>query len=338
MSPLSAKSLRSFHRRLHKWYAANGRKALPWRNTKDAYKIYVSEIMLQQTQVKTVLERYYAPFLKRFPSLKLLAEAPQSDVLAAWEGLGYYNRAINLHKTAKLCKKTGLPKDIDALEKLPGIGRNTACAVAAFAYHQPVPVMEANVRRVLARIYAIRNPTLKALWQKAELLLDADNPYDYNQAMMDIGATVCTKTSPKCTHCPASTICAGKFSPQSFPQPKEKAKVPVRTKNIVVFMNDKNKIYASARKGRFLAGLYHFIEAEKGPKTIVFEGKRYGFKSHNKIGAIRQQYSHFTLEADVYLIKAGKLQGKNWYRIKQFRTMPKSMVENKILGLLDEAI
>ena len=156
----------TFHRNLQQWYQQHGRKHLPWRNTQDPYAIYISEIMLQQTQVKTVLERYYFSFLERFPTLAALAKAPQNEVLNAWQGLGYYNRALNLHKTAKLCPK-GLPDNVEALIALPGIGRNTAHAVAAFAYKQPVAVMEANVKRVLARIFTIKQLNERELWETA---------------------------------------------------------------------------------------------------------------------------------------------------------------------------
>ncbi|MBY0354265.1 MAG: hypothetical protein K2Q12_00885, partial [Rickettsiales bacterium] len=140
------------HQTIHDWYAAHGRHSLPWRLTRDPYAIYVSEIMLQQTQVATVLTRFYHPFLARFPTLQSLADASQEEVLKAWEGLGYYSRARNLHQAAKICAPT-LPTTVEGLLELPGIGRNTAHAIAAFAYHQPVAVMEANVKRVLHRLH-----------------------------------------------------------------------------------------------------------------------------------------------------------------------------------------
>src|SRR5262249_17261464 len=183
----------------------------PWRNTRDAYHIYISEIMLQQTQVKTVLERFYMPFLKQFPTIEKLTNAPQKDVLKAWQGLGYYNRAINLHEATKQCEHA-LPKTPEALAALPAIGKNTANAIPAFAYHPPGAVMEANVKRVLSRIFAMKTPDEKTLWEKAATLLDRNEPFDYNQAMMDLGSMVCTKRAPKCRECPASGICVGKVA------------------------------------------------------------------------------------------------------------------------------
>jgi A/G-specific adenine glycosylase len=317
---LDSANLHLFHRRLHRWYAANGRKTLPWRNTRDPYAIYVSEIMLQQTQVKTVLEKYYIPFLKRFPTLAALAAAPRKDVLKAWEGLGYYNRAINLHEAAKRCGKT-LPQTIEALQALPGIGKNTAHAVAAFAYTTQAPVLEANVKRVMARIYALKNTNNAVMWQHAEALLDRKNPFDYNQAMMDLGALVCTKTRPKCDICPANSICKGKESPEAYPAKKIKKPLPVRKKNILVLKNAEGKYFATPREGRFLNGLYQFIEQLTPPKNA------------SPIGHITQAYSHFTLEAYIYLHPSTK-RGKDWYSLAQLKELPFSAAEQKILKLL----
>jgi len=308
----------AFHRRLHRWYEKNGRKSLPWRNTRDPYAIYVSEVMLQQTQVKTVLERYYTPFLKRFPTLSALAKASQKDVLKAWEGLGYYNRAVNLHEAAKRCNGT-LPKTVEELMALPGIGQNTAQAVAAFAYGIQVPVLEANVKRVLCRLSAQKFPLNAQLWALADILLDRKNPFDYNQAMMDLGALVCTKRAPKCGICPANAICREKAAPHSYPALKQKKAVPVRKKHIVVLRSG-DKYFAQPRKGKFLNGLYQFIEMDHLSKGRV-------------IGHLRQQYSHFTLEAKVHLIHK-KGRGKHWHSLLQLKKLPFSAAEHKILDLL----
>ncbi|MDE3016866.1 MAG: A/G-specific adenine glycosylase, partial [Pseudomonadota bacterium] len=300
--------IRVFHRRLRRWYAAHGRRNLPWRNTHDPYAIYVSEVMLQQTQVATVLDRYYFPFLKRFPTIRALAAARQDEVLSAWQGLGYYSRAVHLHKAARRCKDQ-FPRRIEDMVSLPGVGRNTAHAIAAFAYRQPVAVMEANVRRVLSRIFALKQPNEAELWEKAATLLDENNPFDYNQAMMDLGALVCVRRAPLCPQCPASAICKGKASPGTYPAPKAKKPVPVRRKHIVVLKSAEGKYFATPRKGKFLNGLYHFVENENVPP------------SGTKIGHIRRQYSHFTLEADVWLAKARET-GEGWHSLKQLKKLP----------------
>lgn len=320
----SKSHIADFHRRLHAWYAAHGRRELPWRATSDAYAIYVSEIMLQQTQVKTVHERYYFQFLKRFPTLAQLAAAKREEVLKAWQGLGYYNRAVHLYEAARACNGA-LPQTVDGLLALPGIGRNTAHAVAAFAYRRPVAVMEANVRRVVSRIFALKTPDADTLWQKAAALLDEKNPFDYNQAMMDIGAMVCTKHAPKCGECPAGALCEGKSSPESYPAKARKKQVPVRKKHILV-LRHKGRYFAQPRTGKFLNGMYGFVELDTPPPV---GGREY-------LGRVRQQYSHFTLEAEVYLADAKKT-GKDWYSRAALGKLPMSMAEQKILKLLDTA-
>ena len=198
-------SLPVFHRALMRWYEAYGRRGLPWRNTQDAYHIYVSEIMLQQTQVKTVLERYYTPFLEQFPTLASLANAKPESVMKAWGRVGGMIPVRELHKAARLCK-SHLPSAVEELIRLPGIGRNTAHAVACFGFGAPVPVMEANVKRVLHRVFALRRSDDATLWRCAGELLDKKNSFDYNQAMMDVGALLCTKSKPQCGACPLKCV------------------------------------------------------------------------------------------------------------------------------------
>jgi A/G-specific adenine glycosylase len=327
-----------FHRALARWYALHGRRGLPWRNTRDPYHIYISEIMLQQTQVKTVLERYYAPFLRQFPTLAALAASKPESVTKAWEGLGYYNRAANLHRAARECGST-LPSQLEALMDLPGIGRNTAHAVACFGFGAAVPVMEANVKRVLHRVFALRKADDATLWRKAAELLDTSNAFDYNQAMMDVGALVCTKTKPQCGLCPLNTLCEGKTSPLSYPVPKKARQVPVRRRVIVAFHDGKGRYWLSVRTSRFLNGLFGFMEYEAGGKNVLFSGKRYSLSNPNRLGVITQSYSHFTLQADVYSIKIhdvkGKLpEGSRKVSLKEIRTLPLSRADQKVLELL----
>lgn len=321
-----------FHKRLRHWYGMHGRKDLPWRNTRDPYHIYLSEVMLQQTQVKTVLERYYHPFLKRFPTLSSLAQAKRAKVLKAWEGLGYYTRAANLHEAAKR-SAPALPQTVDALMALPGIGRNTAHAIAAFAYRQPVPVMEANLKRVLCRIFAIRQPNDALLWEKAHALLDSKNPFDYNQAMMDIGATVCTKRGTACSTCPATSICSGKTAPHLYPTPKTKKQPPLRKKTIVVFTHGKNYV-VQQRTSKFLQGLYGFMEYEADISDILFQKRMYKLHKKHHIGSITQSYSHFTLQAEVYKLPLAAAPAGTCYGLQALAKLPLSRADSKILQLL----
>jgi A/G-specific adenine glycosylase len=310
---------------------------LPWRNTRDPYPIYLSEIMLQQTQVKTVLERYYFQFLKRFPTLKSLAQVNREAVIKQWEGLGYYTRAGNLHAAAQQCMGM-LPHMPEALMALPGIGKNTANAVACFAFGAVVPVMEANVRRVLCRIFALKIPDEKILWDKAYLMLDTKNAHDYNQAMMDIGALVCTKRNPRCAECPLSVICRGKSSPESYPSPKQAKATPVRRHVIVVFTAPGGKYYLVRRETRFLGGLYGFMEYAPEIKTADFLGKTYALQKKHLIGQVTQTYSHFTLEAKIYAVplrSPGKMtRGMKLATLEEMARLPLSGADHKIVQLL----
>lgn len=208
------------------WYRKHGRHDLPWQKRKTGYRVWVSEIMLQQTQVKTVIP-YYQRFMKRFPTLAALAEAPQDDVLQHWAGLGYYARARNLHKAAQLImnEHKGLfPKEIETLVTLPGIGDSTAAAIVSFAYGQSASILDGNVKRVLTRFYAISGDPNKAelkneLWEIARHNTPADNCHEYNQAIMDLGATCCTRTRPDCHRCPLQKSCQAfqRGTPTAFP-------------------------------------------------------------------------------------------------------------------------
>jgi A/G-specific adenine glycosylase len=306
---------------------------LPWRNTADAYAIYISEVMLQQTQVKTVLERFYAPFLARFPTLATLAEAPQDAVLSAWHGLGYYSRALNVQRVAKACPD-GLPDDVERLLALPGIGRNTAHAVAAFAYRQPYAVMEANVRRVVCRIFALELPKETELWAKAAMLLDAADPFDYNQAMMDVGAMLCTKRDPACSACPAQGICLGKDEPKRYPAPKISKLVPVRHKRIWVLQDETGRYFATPRESRFLHGLYWFGETDAADERFITGAISCHLEEAIVLGQVRQQYSHFTLEAEVVVVRQVPASGDGWHSPEALLALPVSMAEKKVMALL----
>jgi A/G-specific adenine glycosylase len=336
--------LQRFHTRLKRWYGGQGRKALPWRNTADPYRIYLSEVMLQQTQVETVRQRYYEPFLKRFPTLAALAAAPREEILKAWQGLGYYNRAVNLHKAAQKMGDLGLgfgdsnpnPQSlIPSLLSLPGVGKNTAHAIAAFAFNASVPVMEANVKRVLHRVFALEQASTDALWERAEALLDKKNPFDYNQAMMDLGAMVCTRRKPACAACPANGICQGKSEPERYPAKVAKKKIPVRHLRIVVLRDAVGRVYATPRQTRFLHGLYHFPELKREAETLDFGGKILALREAVALGSISHEYSHFRLEAEAAeLTLAQKFNAPEWHRLEELKRLPHSRTEEKILKLL----
>ncbi len=308
---------KQIHKKIRNWYQIEGRQELPWRNTDDPYHIYLSEVMLQQTQVKTVLERYYYPFLEKFPTLKALSEAPLDDVLKMWEGLGYYNRAKNLHKTATLVDE--LPCRIEELIQLPGIGKNTAHAIASFAFQQPVPIMEANVKRILCRLHKLETPTDKALWNIAYTLVDKVNPFDYNQAMMDIGATICTVTNPKCNICPLIDICKGKKEPTRYPT-KKKRVVPTREQNILIRIYE-DKISLTQREGKFLHGLWGFESVE-----VPISGAEY-------LDQVTHAYTHFKLICKVYAYHENRPGQTHYFSEAEIQKLAISKVDEKIVKL-----
>jgi A/G-specific adenine glycosylase len=194
---------------LLRWFAAH-RRPLPWRQGRDPYRIWISEIMLQQTRAGAVLERY-AEFLRRFPDMNSLAAAGAHDVLAAWSGLGYYRRARALHRAARIVVRDhggNLPGNAEALQSLPGIGRYTARAIASIAFDEPCAVVDGNVERVLRRLLGWRRQPLSRIWNAAQQLLSRRSPGNFNQAMMELGALVCLPVSPRCEACPVRRLCA----------------------------------------------------------------------------------------------------------------------------------
>ena len=195
-----------FRKKLLSWYDQN-RRDLPWRKDCHPYRVWVSEIMLQQTRVAAVLPKYNS-FLKRFPSVQKLASARETSVLSKWSGLGYYRRARNLHAAAKIVSGEGkFPQSSDAWRALPGIGRYTAAAICSIAFNEPVAVVDGNVERVLRRLSGTNQSTAKS-WRTAETLLDPSRPGDFNQAMMEFGATVCLPGDPLCAACPIRVFCS----------------------------------------------------------------------------------------------------------------------------------
>ncbi|MBE0498311.1 MAG: A/G-specific adenine glycosylase [Campylobacterales bacterium] len=314
--------MKKAYKLFYKWYEKNGRHDLPWRLSSDPYRIWVSEIMLQQTQVKTVLARFYFPFLKAFPSLETLANASEDEVLKMWEGLGYYTRARNLHKSAKLCASV-LPQSVHELTALPGIGRSTAHAIAAFAYKTPLPIMDANVKRILCRFYGLKKAGEKLLWEKAYDFFDAEHPYDFNQAIMDLGASVCMAKAALCHECPFASLCMAVDDPLAYPQKKVKKSTPVRRKQIVIHRHQ-GRFALKQRDTRFLNGLWGFSEYEQSDAITTTQ----------KLGEIVQVYSHFRLEAEVYLRQA-HIEEHEWFTLEEINKLALSRADHKALALLD---
>lgn len=333
---IKPRDLHRYHQRLHAWYAQHGRHDLPWRTTDDPYHVWLSEVMLQQTQVATVLARFYHPFLKTFPTVQSLAAAPREKVMKAWEGLGYYRRAGFLHEAAKRAHN-GLPRDVEGLRALPGIGKNTAHAIAAFAYHQPVAILEANVKRIVARMFAWERPSEKDLWAGAEALLNTKEPFHYNQAMMDLGNVVCTPRHAHCTVCPANSICLGKHAPEQYPAPKAKKAIPTRRYHILVLQDAAGRLHLEARGDALLGGLYGF------PQVPITTDLRYPMREMQiqhwqALGEVVHAYSHFRLEGAVQFgVLPRRMSAPGWYGRDEIATLPLSGVDHKVLALVDKS-
>ena len=238
---------------------------LPWRRDTDPYRVLVSEVMLQQTRVETV-RGYYDAWLGRFPTIESLAEADEDEVLKAWEGLGYYRRARNLHGAARVvCEERGgtLPDTVAELRTLPGVGAYTAGAVASIAFGVETPAVDGNVTRVLARLFDVPEPRPAWLRETAAGLLDPGRPGDWNQALMELGATVCTPRSPRCGSCPVSSWCAARAAGTQLQRParRERPAAPVVAISLAVIHDGSRVLLERRPRGGLLGGLWAFPEA-----------------------------------------------------------------------------
>jgi A/G-specific adenine glycosylase len=299
------------------WFRRAARR-MDWRETEDPYRIWVSEVMLQQTRVDTVAP-YYRRFLSSFPTVKALAEAPLDRVLKAWEGMGYYSRARNLHKAAGilLAERGGrLPDSVDELMALPGIGRSTAGAIAAIAFRQDVPILDSNVKRVVARLHAVRedlrsSPVERSLWEYSRRAILPGKGRETALALMDLGSTVCTPRNPRCGACPLSPGCeTRRLGLQgSIPHRPAKRILPHRDVVVAVIGNREGKILVGRRPDLgLLGGLWEFPggERERGETLTgalareIREALGVRIEVLGKIGTIRHSYSHFRMTLHAY--------------------------------------
>jgi A/G-specific adenine glycosylase len=214
-----------FAQKVVRWQGRHGRRDLPWQGTRDPYRIWLSEVMLQQTQVSTVIP-YYERFIQKYPTPQALARASEEQVMELWSGLGYYARGRNLHRAARLIAQQGFPRSAEAMAELPGVGRSTAAAIAAFAYAERAAILDGNVKRVLARVFGVGDE--KSLWPLAERLLPQKGIEAYTQGLMDLGATVCTRGNPQCGRCPVSDACVARKEDRiaELPAPRERRALP----------------------------------------------------------------------------------------------------------------
>jgi len=339
--------------KLLRWFKKNGRN-LPWRKTEDPYAIWVSEIMLQQTQVTTVIP-YYENFLQSFPTLRHLAKANLSKVLKVWEGLGYYSRARNLHRASQIVSNHfhgKIPDTLEDLLSLPGIGRSTAGAILSFAFHKEAPILDGNAKRVLSRLFAIssnpgKSKTESLLWQISESLIPKGHSNSFNQALMDLGSTICTPKDPKCSHCPLRQFCNGKAlgEPERYPAKGVKKTIPhIEAVSAVIQKNGKILLHQRPPKG-LLGGLWEFpnwrIEEKRLERfrlrlrNCIKKETGLNVEVKELIGTFQQTYSHFKLTLHVYYCVAmGKNKKGRWVAVGNLHLLPMSRIHRRIANAL----
>ena len=301
-----------FQHNILNWFDGHGRKDLPWQQDINPYRVWVSEIMLQQTQVVSVID-FFNRFMARFPTLQSLADAPLDDVLHYWSGLGYYARARNLHKTATLIAAAGgeFPQTIEALVGLPGIGRSTAGAILSIACGQSQPILDGNVKRVLARFHAVRGwpgdaKIAARLWQLSELYTPAQRTADYTQAMMDLGATLCTRSKPNCQMCPVAAQCQALAQNLvgQLPESKPAKQLPVKQLYFAILQDQDRQLLLQKRPATGIwGGLWSLLEFES---LAQFEDwhQQQGFRVIDSqiLPPQRHSFSHYHLDYTPLLV------------------------------------
>ena len=326
-----ARSDSAFAARLLAWYARHGRHDLPWQQHRTPYRVWVSEIMLQQTQVATVIP-YYRRFMWRFPTLQALAGAPADEVLHLWTGLGYYARARNLHKAAQVIRDQHdgrFPRDMESAQALPGIGRSTAGAILSISAGQRHPILDGNVKRVLTRHGAIAGwPSDKRvavrLWELADKYTPKTRVADYTQAIMDLGATLCTRSQPRCGDCPVASDCrARELGRQAkFPASKPRKVMPIRRTRMLLLLAEGGVFLERRPPVGIWGGLWGFPEIAAGSDPRAWCRSRFGATPRRvrEHAPLRHTFSHFHLDiepVEVHLAAAAAVQEgeSRWQRL-----------------------
>ncbi len=308
----------TFSHKVLTWFHQHGRKHLPWQRNRNAYNIWVAEIMLQQTRVETVIP-YYEEFMYRFPDVRQLAAASTDEVLHHWTGLGYYARARNLHQAARhICTRHAgkFPATFNEVLALPGVGRSTAAAILAFSFQQPHAILDGNVKRILTRYFAIAgwpgDSRVEAqLWQHAEALLPTAQVAAYTQAMMDLGATICTPANPGCLICPLNTNCTAyrQRRQHQLPTPKPTRRLPQREVLVALVQNRDAAVWLEKRPPAGIwGGLYSFPEFTdaSGMEKWLQKTWQINFSKATALPAVTHTFSHFRLRMYPQLIQVNK--------------------------------
>lgn len=300
----------TFSKHLFHWFEQHGRTDLPWQQSRDPYRIWVSEVMLQQTRVETVIP-YFQRFIDKFPDVYTLANSHQDEVLGLWSGLGYYSRARNLHRAAQqLCDQHGgdMPKSRAEVEQLPGIGRSTAAAILSLAFDQPEAILDGNVKRVLCRFHGVegwpgQSAVTRKLWGLAEALMPEQNCAAYSQAMMDLGATLCTPKQPACERCPVASDCVAKAEGRAgeLPEPRPGRKLPLRKTCMVLLKNRSGEILLQRRPEQGIwGGLWSFPELDSADGWLEWGQAQWGIelRTPETWSPLNHTFTHFRLEIE----------------------------------------
>lgn len=337
----------TFHRTVLTWYHQHGRKDLPWQKKISPYRVWVSEIMLQQTQVNTVIS-YFEKFIHSFPDVISLARASEDEVLHLWTGLGYYARARNLHKTAKIITEKfqgKFPEDNHMLQDLPGIGRSTAGAILSLSMKKHAPILDGNVKRVLSRVHALKAfENQDKLWLLAEKYTPQKNTAEYTQAMMDLGAMICVRNQPKCEICPLAKACKANIShlQKDFPGKKPAKIQPVRKIILLLLQNAEGKILLEKRPSTGIwGGLWSLPEFQDEKNLAKDFHQKYGIrpKKLKSLAPFRHTFTHFHL--DIFPITAiadtdkTSLSRQFWYDPQKPAALGLSAPVKKLLSRLD---
>ena len=325
--------MESFSARIIKWQRQHGRHGLPWQGV-DAYRVWLSEIMLQQTQVATVIP-YYLRFVARFPEVAELAAASEDEVLAHWSGLGYYSRARNLHRAAQLVMQRHggeFPRDFEAIRALPGIGRSTASAVSALAFHQRRAILDGNVKRVLARYCAIKGyPGDKkvedAMWRQAEALLPAKDIAVYAQGMMDLGAQLCTRSKPRCADCPLRGDCAAlaRGLTDRLPAARPRKPLPERSSTFLLLLDNSDILLEKRPAPGIWGGLWCPPQLEGGVDVQAYCTQHLGVEvvEVDALGPFVHTFTHFRLNIEPLAVRVRRNRrlaqepGRLWLDIEE---------------------
>ncbi|NBC49682.1 MAG: A/G-specific adenine glycosylase [Gammaproteobacteria bacterium] len=312
---LGPEDAQDFAQRLLAWFDLHGRHDLPWQRDATPYRVWVSEIMLQQTQVAVVVP-YFERFMQRFPNVAALAAAEQDEVLHLWSGLGYYARARNLHRAARIVAaehQGRLPESIEALQQLPGIGRSTAGAILSLACSRPHPILDGNCKRVLARCFAVPGwPGTRAvsdrLWSLAETLTPVERVAAFNQAMMDLGATLCTRSAPACDRCPLAERCTAyaEGCPSAYPAPRPRKQAPLRTVQLLLIRDPEGRIMLERRPPAGVwGGLWTPPElpVSANPQDWCSERLGLSVEQLEMLPPRRHTFSHFQLAMQPVLVQ-----------------------------------